>query len=1082
MCGIAGFIDSNTSVAERAAAVERMCSVMRHRGPDDGGLEAPGEATLGMRRLAIFDPTNGHQPMRTADGRFTLVFNGAIYNFRELRAELHGAGWPFRTDCDTEVLLAAYAQWGERCLDRLRGMFAFAVWDAQEKRLFLARDPFGIKPLYFRAHGGQLLFASEVTALLAARAFTPEIDPASVGDYLSWFAVPAPRTIYRGVLSLRPGECAIWEGGRLTVRAAWSFRAIAPEASPCASREEFIRELRARLEDSIRAHLLADVPVGAFLSGGLDSAVIVGLMARGSPTRLRTFSIGFDEAGYSEAAEAEAAARHFGTEHHARVLTGREVAGDIERLMAAYDQPTGDGINTYYVSQAAHAGGVKVALSGLGGDELFGGYPSFCNLQRLPAWLRRWRRLPKAAQRLVLGRLRRGDTRRRKLADLLSHARDIHELASMQRLVFSGSGRRSLLAPEVLEAGGGHTAFHPELASLKAELDRTGPFGIASAWELRTYMADVLLRDSDVMSMRHSLELRVPFVDRPLIEWLWRQPEAYRYTPRRPKDALAEATADLLPPGLRSRRKRGFALPFGVWMKGALEPFLDETFSDSSIGRSGLFQRAPVQALWRNFLRNDDTREWSRLWSLAVLIAFANRRTSIPAAAAPAPITVLSPPARTAARAVAPVAPAAPPPAVPVAAPRPAPVPPPSPPAALPNPAPPATPRARPARPCPPVPPTPAASLPPAPATPRPPRYQRFTTLLAPEIFASMGGIPRILQLYLKALCELGAERNEGVRLVALNDSVLDSTDLRRYANGNLENWYVASRHKARFVKAALRMIRGCDQVICGHVAQLPVALAARVLHPRLRYYLVAHGIEVWRPFSLAERLALRGATRVFCVSEYTRGQLLKHCPLRPDRVIVVPNALDPFFAAVAPAPLADRPPVILTATRLSYADRYKGVEHLIAAMPAVLAAEPAARLRVVGQGDDLPRLQSLARKQGNLGTTIEFLGGIDDKRLVQELRDCRLFALPSEKEGFGLVFLEAMGQARPCLGARAGGVPEVITEATGVLVEFGNVPAIAAGCIEGLRRPWSEAALLARADLFSYQHFKERLGLLLPP
>ena len=1071
MCGIAGFVDSARSPADRSAAVDRMCASMLHRGPDDGGMESRGEATLGMRRLAIFDPTNGHQPMVTPDGRFILVFNGAIYNFRALRAELASSGWAFRTECDTEVLLAAYAQWGEGCLDRLRGMFAFAAWDAQEQKLFLARDPFGIKPLYYRQEGGQLLFASEVSGLLAAGSFRPEIDVASVSDYLSWFAVPAPRTIYRGIFSLRPGECATWARGRLEIRPAWTFRGIPADPRPCASHEEFIAELRGRLDDTIRAHLLADVPVGAFLSGGLDSAVIVGLMMQRTKTRLRTFSIGFNEAGYSEAAEAAAAAKHFGTEHHARILTGPEVARDVERLMAAYDQPTGDGINTYYVSEAAHAGGVKAALSGLGGDELFGGYPSFRNLQRLPPWLRSWHRLPKSVQKFGLNRLRAGDTRKRKLADLLRHASDIHELAAMQRLVFSAAGRRSLLLPDVREAARGPGHFHPELASLKAELEGADTFGIASAWELRTYMADVLLRDSDAMSMRHSLELRVPFVDRPLIEWLWRQPAAYKFSPKHPKNALAEATADLLPPGLRSRRKRGFTLPLGIWMKDDLKPFLDEVFSDSSIGRSGLFERASVQALWRNFQEHDDTREWSRLWSLGVLIAFANRRGPQPVPVIPRAVVVTS----RAAAAPAPVPAAA---SVPLSVPPPAP---------LPTPVPPSVPvAAAPTFPPPAPAPAPAGRIrsepvaPPSRSVAPPKKFERFTMLLVPDIFSSVGGIPRILQLYLKGLCDLGAERNAGVRLVALNDSVLDSSDLRRYTNIHLDNWYVASRHKFRFIKAALKLVRGCDRLVCGHVAQLPVAFVARLFHPRLHYYLVAHGIEVWRPFSLAERVALRGATRVFCVSDFTRRELLKHCPLKEGRAIVVPNALDPFFANGAPAPLADRPPVILTAARLSFSDRYKGVEDLIAAMPAVLETEPNARLRVVGQGDDLPRLQSLARQQGNLGTRIEFLGGIDDKRLVQELRDCRLFALPSRKEGFGLVYLEAMGQGRPCLGARAGGVPEVITEDTGVLVEFGDIPAIAAGCIAGLRRAWSEQALLDRAQLFSYEHLKERLDSLL--
>jgi asparagine synthase (glutamine-hydrolysing) len=625
MCGIAGFIDSATSVFEREAAVGRMCAAMLHRGPDDGGLESREEATLGMRRLAIFDPAHGHQPMQTADGRFTVVFNGAIYNFRALQAELAGLGWAFRTECDTEVLLAAYAQWGIDCLQRLRGMFAFAAWDAQERTLRLARDPFGIKPLYYRRDGERLLFASEINALLASRTFATEIDPLAVADYLAWFSVPAPRTIYRDVLTLRPGECATWRHGQLAIEAAWNFRRIPASGRPCASAAEFTEGLRGRLADSIRAHLLADVPVGAFLSGGLDSAVVVGLMTRLGGARLKTFSIGFEESGYSEASLAAETARYFGTDHHERVLTAREVAGDVERLLAACDQPTGDGINTYYASQAAHAGGVKVALSGLGGDELFGGYPSFRDLPQIARLLPWWHVLPESWQSRILGRLG-GGTRRRKLADFLRWAHDTQELASLQRRVFSESRSRSLLGPEARAANAARSPFHPELARLRADLAGAGPFEIASAWELRTYMADVLLRDSDIMSMRHSLELRVPFVDRPLIEWLWRQPAAFKSTPRRPKDALAAAVADLLPPGIRTRRKRGFTLPFALWMRRELKPFLDETFSDASVDRSGLFQRSAVQACWRDFLQQGDAREWSRVWSLAVLVAFTQRR------------------------------------------------------------------------------------------------------------------------------------------------------------------------------------------------------------------------------------------------------------------------------------------------------------------------------------------------------------------------------------------------------------------------------------------------------------------------
>ncbi len=588
-----------------------------------------GAATIGMRRLAIFDPINGHQPMSTPDGRHTLVFNGAIYNFNSLQAELEVAGWRFRTRCDTEVLLAALVNWGEDALKRLRGMFAFALWDSAEESLFVARDPFGIKPLYYIREGSRLVFASEVAALLVSGANPGEVDPSSVADYLSWLAVPAPRTIYRGIVSLQPGECLNFCRGQLTVRPKWGFQSIPADQAQSASREEFVRGLRERLEDSIRAHVLADVPVGAFLSGGLDSAVIAGLMSRATGNVLKTFSIGFEEDEFSEADDAEVSARHFGAIHHTRILTGDEVARDLDRFISACDQPTGDGVNTYYVSQTAQEGGVKVALSGLGGDELFGGYPSFRTLPFFARRLPMWRSLPGPLRSILAGSLEFGGTRGRKLSDLLAYARDAHELASLQRRVFSEAGGKSILAPDVAEGIKGLSPFHPQLGALRADVGTEDLFSLVSAWEMRTYMADVLLRDSDVMSMRQSLELRVPFIDRPLIEWLWKQPAQFKNDRRWPKSALAEATSDILPTGLTRRRKRGFTLPFPIWMRKDLRPFLDDTFSAASVGQSSLFSTGPVQALWTHFAAGGDDREWSRVWSLAVLIAFVNRRKRV---------------------------------------------------------------------------------------------------------------------------------------------------------------------------------------------------------------------------------------------------------------------------------------------------------------------------------------------------------------------------------------------------------------------------------------------------------------------
>ncbi len=597
---------------------------MLHRGPDDVGVETRGKATLGMRRLAIFDPANGHQPMSTADGRFQIVFNGAIYNHRELRSELSRSGAVFRTNCDTEVLLEAFARWGEGCVAKLRGMFAFAVWDGREESLHLARDPFGIKPLYYQQRGQRLTFASEVRALLAG-GVAAEIDAEAVAEFLAWFAVPAPRTIYRGVVSLLPGELARFKNGELTTTQTWSFSARSGSVRAARSPEEFTAELRVRLEDSIRAHTLADVPVGAFLSGGLDSSGVVGMMTRHSARKLKTFSIGFEEAAFSEQKEAEESARHFGTEHTSRIVTGREVAADLSAILRSLDQPTGDGINTYYVSETARRGGVTVALSGLGGDELFGGYPSFQDIPRLERWLSLWKVLPGFARAPLLSRLRHAGAQQRKLADLLAHARNRDELAALYRTVMPHSTLLPLLSGDAQRAAVAASPFHPALPELQAALAGCTTRETISAWELRTYMADLLLRDSDVMSMRHSLELRVPFVDRPLIEWLSAQPAQYRYTPGQPKRALASALADLLPPALHTRRKRGFTFPFGEWLRTELRPFLDETFSASSVGRSGWFSPAAVGKLWTDYLAARDARQWSRVWGVAVLIDFVNR-------------------------------------------------------------------------------------------------------------------------------------------------------------------------------------------------------------------------------------------------------------------------------------------------------------------------------------------------------------------------------------------------------------------------------------------------------------------------
>ncbi len=349
--------------------------------------------------------------------------------------------------------------------------------------------------------------------------------------------------------------------------------------------------------------------------------------------------------------------------------------------------------------------------------------------------------------------------------------------------------------------------------------------------------------------------------------------------------------------------------------------------------------------------------------------------------------------------------------------------------------------------------------------------------LLAPDLLSGDGGIARILRLHLKALCELAADGQ--VRVVSLNDAAPDPGRLRPYSGPSLVGFRACGRSKATFVWAALRAGLRSDVIVCGHVAQLPVAWAVSLLRPGMRYFLVAHGIEVWRRFTLLERRALKGARCIWCVSEFTRNRLLEFCPLPEERTAVLPNALDPALEPSSPAHAPGDGPRVLTISRLSLADSYKGIGHLIEAMPAVRAEIAAARLRIVGQGDAESSLRELAGRLVPAGA-VEFAGYRTDPQLADEFERCALFALPSQKEGFGIVYVESMAHGRPCLGANSGGTPEVISPDTGVLVEYGDVPGISRAIVGALRRQWSLQAIVERARVFSYSSFKERLASLL--
>ena len=628
MCGICGIVSEEIAPRARRAAVERMCGAMVHRGPDDAGCaELPG-ATLGMRRLSIIDlSARGHQPMPNETHAVWLVFNGEAYNYRALREEAEARGHRFRSDTDSETVLHLFEEYGVDVLPRVRGMFGLGLWDMRTRELLLARDRLGIKPLYYACLPDGVVFASTVTAVLASGLVEAALDPVALDHYLSFGYVPPPNTLVLGVRALLPGHLARVADGRVSTRSWWTL----PEAgvTRCAP-DDRPAMLRTHLEDSIRLHRVSDVPVGAFLSGGIDSAAVVALMRRTLDQPVRTFSVGFPDgpARLNELAAARATATALGADHTEVVLTAADVTRQLDHAIARIDQPSFDGLNTYVVSKATRDHGVTVALSGLGGDELFGGYDTYRMIPRWRHALRAWGAMPSAARRAV-GMLldrryggRRGDDRARKLRHI-SSVRTLHDLYGLARLTSWPAETRRLYRPETAEWIDANGAPGPLALLEEVATPSDGAWRFVSELELTTFMSWRLLRDTDAMSMAHSLEVRVPFVDHVVVEFVCGLPPGWERRHGYPKRLLVDSVADVLPPGLVGRPKQGFAFPLEHWMRHDLRPVVEDALSPASARRRGLFDPDEVSALRADFV--DGRHPYPAVWQLVVLELWMRR-------------------------------------------------------------------------------------------------------------------------------------------------------------------------------------------------------------------------------------------------------------------------------------------------------------------------------------------------------------------------------------------------------------------------------------------------------------------------
>jgi asparagine synthase (glutamine-hydrolysing) len=595
MCGIYGIYQRDGTPAD-GRLLARMGDVIIHRGPDDSGSMADGPCAIGMRRLSIIDLAGGHQPIRTADGRLAMVCNGEIYNYRELRAELIAAGRVFATNSDSEVLLQGYAQWGEGVLDRLNGMYGYAIWDARNRTLLVGRDRLGIKPMYYLDDGRRIAFASEAKALLELPGVSREIDPTALRSYLELGFVPAPLSMFRGIRKLPIGGLLRVSHAGVTVCSNWT----PPTATDSSVTEvDWIEQTRAGIQRSVRMQMVSDVPIGAFLSGGIDSSAVLAFMARESDRPVRTYSIGFDggaaERFYNELDHARSIARRFGTDHH-EILVRPDVVSLLPRLLWHMDEPIADSafVTTYLVAEFARRD-VKVILSGVGGDELFGGYRRYMGEQylRYLQWMPDFAlgAVARAASWLPADR----HSRWRNYARLARSLVESAQLPFVERYrsyvgVFAPGDAERLLrdaAPDRYDA----------LAEAFAAVGGEDTLARMFAADALTQLPDDLLLLTDRMTMATSLECRVPLLDHELVELAARMPASVKVAGGEMKSVMKKALADVLPPEVLQRPKRGFGAPMGAWLKTELAQLLSSALSRQSVERRGWLQHEPIARL-----------------------------------------------------------------------------------------------------------------------------------------------------------------------------------------------------------------------------------------------------------------------------------------------------------------------------------------------------------------------------------------------------------------------------------------------------------------------------------------------------
>lgn len=625
MCGITGIAGRHENLSHSLKAIQSMNQAIRHRGPDAEGIWHDEKIFLGHRRLSIIDLSEaGNQPFISSDQRYVMVYNGELYNYKELKLELQRAEYGkksipyiFRTNTDTEVILAAFIRWGKDCLQRFNGMFAFAIWDKEQQELFVARDRMGIKPLYYAFINGRFIFASEIRAIINSGLISRKVNSEAVAEFIQYQTVHAPNTILQDVKILMPAHFMEFKNDQLTSTKYWDINAITKEHQEL-DYQQTCTGVKQLLTEAVERRLVADVPFGAFLSGGIDSSAIVGLMSQVSSEKVQTFNVSFDESEFSEAEYARLISKKFNTQHHDIKLTPDDFLKALPEALEAMDHPSGDGPNSYVVSKATKQAGITMALSGLGGDELFAGYDIFKRFYELEkkVWLNAVPGLIRRAGGAYISSKKKsvqGD----KTAEILglSHVDGLNAYP-VNRKLFNQKDYQHILKSKQEDD------LFIKKRIKHIQTDKQHILSRCSLYEIQTYMQNVLLRDTDQMSMAVALEVRVPFLDYRLVEFALGVKDEYKY-PHSPKKLLTDSLGDLLPREIIDRPKMGFSLPWKEWLKQDMKSFCEKHIHEFS--KRSFVNPEAVLNLWQRFLNGDSKITWSRVWHLVVLNDWMNK-------------------------------------------------------------------------------------------------------------------------------------------------------------------------------------------------------------------------------------------------------------------------------------------------------------------------------------------------------------------------------------------------------------------------------------------------------------------------